>query len=201
MNIKTAIDMKTRLKLFELGALNEKTVKSPTLKEIIEYCVPRRLLARIILTGYRGNEIHTRLEVSIDYDKDGGSCLTVKSDFDRKVFTPGADGDNQQSGWSPTESQQSACPLWSKIIDWFTKLCKDNGLHLSWNIRFNDQHDFLYKKFGFTSCGGVSKTIDKTSDAVIHSVTNSNVSSLKMTTKLSPELQDGRPLSEQVMKP
>lgn len=196
MNIKTAIDIKTRLKLFELGALNEKTVKSPTLKGIIEYCVPRRLLARIILTGYRGNEIHTRLEVSIDYDKDGGSCLTVKSDFDRKVFTPGADGDNQQSGWSPTESQHSACPLWSKIIDWFTKLCKDNSLHLSWNIRFNDQHDFLYKKFGFTSCGGASKTIDKTSDAVIHSVTNSNVSSLKMTTKLSPELQDGRPLSE-----
>ena len=196
MNIKTAIDIKTRLMLFELKAFGQRTVKSPLLNEIIEYCVPRKLLARIILTGWRGNEIHTRLEVSIDYDNNGGSCLTVKSDFDRKVFTPGVDGDNQQLGWSPTESQQSACPLWAKIIDWFTKLCKDNGLNLSWNIRFNDQHDFLYKKFGFTSCGGASKTIDKTSDTVIHSVTNSNVSSLKMTTKLSPELQDWQPLSE-----
>jgi len=196
MNIKTAIDIRARLMLFELGALNQRTVKSLKLKEIIEYCVPRKLLARIMLKGWRGNEIHTRLEISIDYDKNGGSCLTVKSDLDRNIFTPGADSDNQQSCSNPQECQRSACPLWAKIIDWFTKLCKDNGLNLSWNISFNDQHDFLYKKFGFISCGGASKTIDKTSGTVIHSVTNSNVSSLKMTTKLSDELQDRQPLPE-----
>ena len=196
MNIKTAIDIKNRLRLFELKAFNENSVKSPLLNEITEYCVPRKLLARIILQGWRGNEIHIRLEVSIDYDKDGGSCLTVKSDFDKKVFTPKDNDVDKQLCWSPDEDQRSACPLWAKIIDWFTKLCKDNDLNLSWNIRFNDQHDFLYKKFGFVSCPGASRIIDKTSDAVIHSVTNSNASSLKMTTKLSPELQDGQPLSE-----
>ena len=196
MNIKTAIDINTRLTLFELGALNQRTVKNPLLKDIIEYCVPKKLLTRIILKGWRGNEIHTKLEVSIDYDNDGSSCLTVKSDLDKKVFTLGAGSADKQLCWSPDEGQRNACPLWAKIIDWFTKLCKDNELNLSWNISFNDQHDFLYKKFGFVSCPGASKTIDKTSDTIIHNVANSNVSSLKMTTRLSPELQDGQPLPE-----
>jgi len=194
MDIKTAVDIKTRLMLFELDALNQKTVKSTLLKEISEYCVPRKLLARIILKGYRGNEIHTRLKVSIDYDKNGGSCLTVKSDSDRNIFTPEAD--DKQLCWSPDENQRSACPLWAKIIDWFTKLCKDNGLHLSWSIGFNDQHEFLFKKFGLFSCSGVSKVIDKTSDTAIHSVTNSNVPSLKMTTNLSDELCEQKSLPE-----
>lgn len=194
MNIKTAIDIKTRLMLFELGALNQRTVKSPKLKEIVEYCVPRKLLARIILKGCRGNEIHTRLKVLIDYDKKGGSCLTVKSDLGRNIFTPEPIG--KQLCWSPDENQHNACPLWAKIIDWFTKLCKDNGLSLSWNIGFNDQHEFLFKKFGLVSCSSVSKIIDKTSGTAIHSVTNSNVSSLKMTTNLSDELQEQQSLPE-----
>ena len=186
MQTKTAIDIRSRLMVFELLAFTEKTVKSRRLREIIEYCVPRKLLSSITLKGRRGNEIHTRMEIDIEYSKDNGTCLTIKSDLG-----------NQRLTWSPEGTKQDPCPLWAKTIDWFTGLCKDNNLYLSWFPYFNDQSKSLYEKFGysFSSGGGTSTVIDKTCRPTSRTVVNSTISSLKMRTQISNELLSNQHLS------
>ncbi|MBN2590811.1 MAG: hypothetical protein JXA96_13185 [Sedimentisphaerales bacterium] len=179
MQTRTAIDIKSKLMVFELLAFTEKTVKSQRLREIIEYCIPRKLLRSIILKGWRRNEIHTRMEITIDYEKDDTTCFTINSDLGTQVMS-----------WSPEGTKQDPCPLWAKTIDWFTKLCKDNNLYLSWFPYFNGPSSDLYKKFGysFSSSGGGSTVIDKTRSSTTRTAVNSNASSLQMRTQISDEM-------------
>ena len=190
-NIKTRMDIRNKLMILELFVLGEKTVKSPIMKEIIEYCVPRKLLETIVIEGKKGNEIHAKMEVTIDYDSQGNSSLIMKSNLEEGVFTrqEAADG-TKQIDCNADETTNTGCPLWTHTIDWFNRLCQEKGLHLSWNTYFNDKHRFLWDKFGFGPCTG--KTIDKTNTAFRHDAVNSNEPGLKMKTTLSKEMLSGQ---------
>jgi len=190
-NIKTRMDIRNKLMILELFVLGEKTVKSPIMKEIIEYCVPRKLLKTIVIKGKKGDEIHAKMEVTIDYDSQGGSCLIMKSNMEEGVFTPEEAADaSKQTSCHISETSHSGCPLWSHTIDWFNMLCQEKGLRLSWNTCFKDKHRFLWDKFGFGPCTG--KTIDKTNAAICQDTVNSNESALKMKTTLSNEMLSGQ---------
>ena len=161
------------------------------MKEIIEYCVPRKLLETIVNEGKKGNEIHAKMEVTIDYDSQGNSSLVMKSNLEEGVFTQQETADGtKQIDCNADETTNAGCPLWTHTIDWFNRLCQEKGLHLSWNTYFNDKHRFLWDKFGFGPCTG--KTIDKTNTAFRHDAVNSNEPGLKMKTTLSKEMLSGQ---------
>jgi hypothetical protein len=189
MQTRTGIDIRTRLMVFELLCFTEKTVKSSLLRNIIEYCVPKKLLSSITLTGWRGNEIHTRMEILIDYDSEGSAAFTISSEAGTQLVS-----------WSPGSTNHDPCPVWAGIIDWFMGLCSDNDLQLSWFPYFNGPARELYEKYGysFNSGGGNSEVIDKTRECSPAAVVNTNVSSLKMKTRVSDEMFSNQTFTKEI---
>ena len=173
----------------QLLYVNEKTVRSSLLKQIIEFCVPRKLLRAIYLWGMRGNEIHAKMFITIDYDNDKSRINIFSSNGHE--FTRQEAGDPPCAKPTPhAPDRPMTCPVWAQAIEFFTQLCEDGELYLTWHISWRDQWEEMNKKFGFGQGGGSScTTVDKTSGAPVHKIPHSILSELMMTTGFSEEVR------------
>ena len=186
--IQTCLSITLLLKLitFQLLYVNEKLVKDPRLAEIIEYCIPRKLLAAIYFWAWRGNEIHAKMFISIRPDNTTSS-ITIEA-----IGRSGEAVKNALGADSAGPDDRGACPVWTQAIELFTSLCEDNGLCFSWSVGWRDKHEELNEKFGFikqSSSHQAVKIIDKTVDMPERHFSNSILSELDMTTLFSEEVR------------
>ncbi|MCO6438489.1 MAG: hypothetical protein J5J06_15470 [Phycisphaerae bacterium] len=167
-----------------------RSVNSRILHDIVDYCVPQRLLRSFTIWAQRGNDGLMRLNVRIDYDEndrqieltgDGlpsgiaGSCVIESG-------APGVDGTNR--------GRSHVCLSINKAIDLFVKTAKDRGLYLTWDVSFTDRHEELSKKFGFSRGGGTNKFRDLTVGAPLTKFTCSRLVELEVTAAIAPDTPD-----------
>jgi hypothetical protein len=163
-----------------------RSVKSTTLHDIVEFCVPQRLLSSFTIWAQRGNDGLMRLNVRIDYDEHDRQIELTGDGLPQGVVGSyaiecGASG--------PGRAHQHGCPSINKAIDLFVKTARDRGLFLNWSASFTGRHDELYKKFHIGS--GNSKFRDLTVNAPSTTLTHSEFSELKVLAAVAPETSDG----------
>lgn len=174
LNTLTQTGLRLELVKLELHSLIDRSVKSEWLHEIIEYCVPRRLLRSVTIWGMRGTDGLMWLDIRLDY-----------SEHDRQITLSGdtlPDGiaGSYTVGFSSNDTQESrkgrdpTCPHLAKALELFVETARARGFHFAYGISFTDQHDELRKKFGIGQSSGKSEFRDLTrgaqSSTVIHSV-------------------------------
>lgn len=188
--LKTHTLTRTGLRLellgLEMRSLVDRSVKSSLLHEIIEYCVPRRLLRSFCVWAMRDHNALMRLDVEIDYDE-----------HDRQIKLAGDNLPDGIAGCYSTEcepsppragsdGQHASCPHVGKAVDLFVKTARDRGLYLTWNVSFCDRHAELYKKFGFSTSGS-SKFRDLTRGSPSTRVINSRFPELSATAAVASD--------------
>ena len=145
--IMTQTGLRLRIVALEMLSIVDRSVKCPSLRNIIEYCVPRRLLGSFTIWGMRGNDGMMWLTVSIDYiehDRQitvGGTGLPDDCDF-------ASDANSSCTTSSITKRSGVSCPQVNRAIDLFTAAATKLGLHLAWAVSFCDQSHELCQKFG-----------------------------------------------------
>jgi len=172
--IHTGTNIHTRLMTLELFALNERSVRDPLLKEIIEYCLPRQLLSKIQIRGMKGNDVYATMDVHISYSEDNQVYVKVDSKLRADIDSPEA---NQK---------YQACPVWTQTIDWFCRICKENDLRFEWGPKFSRERQSMWIKFGFVA--RQTPLNYRTNSKVTHKAVNSNAPGLQLATRLSSEI-------------
>lgn len=165
-----------------------RSVKSTILHDIVEFCVPQRLLQSFTIWGQRGNDGLMRLNVRIDYDEHDrqieltgdGLPQGVAGSYPLEFGTPSPNGSQ--------EARSHGCPNINKAIDLFVKAARDRGLFLRWSVSFTRRHQELYKKFNF--CFGNSEFRDLTVGAPSTTLTHSEFSELKVSAAIAPDTSD-----------
>jgi len=167
-----------------------RSVKSQTLHDIVDYCVPQRLLRSFTIWAQRGNDGLMRLNVRIDYDEHDrqveltgdGLPSGIAGSYVIDSGAPGVDGTNR--------GRSHGCPSINKAIDLFVKTAKDRGLYLTWDVSFTDRHQELYKKFGFSWGSGPSTFRDLTVGAPSTKLTHSKFAELEVSAAIAPDTSD-----------
>lgn len=179
--IMTQTGLRLEMVSLEMRGLVDRSVKSPRLHEIIEYCVQRRLLHSFQVWAVRGNDGLMRLDVEIDYEEHDRQIRLAGDGLPDGVAgcypvarAPGNDG-----GW------RAGCPHVGKAVDLFVKTARDRGLHLTWNVCFCDKHAELNNRFGLTC--GTSSFRDLTRNAKPNRIVHSLYSELSVSARISPD--------------
>ena len=166
-----------------------RSVKSTTLHDIVEFCVPQRLLRSFTIWAERGNDGLMRLNVRIDYDEHDrqieltgdGLPQGIAGSYAYEYGTSGPDGSRR--------ARPHGCPNINKAIDLFVKTARDRGLFLTWSVSFTERHDELDKKFHLGSGDGDFR--DLTVGAPSTTLTHSEFSELKVLAAIAPGVSDG----------
>ena len=178
-----SLQLRLVLVSLQLQYVNEKLVRDPRLREIIEYCVPRKLLGSIWFWAWRGLEVHARLVVTLSEDNTT-SAITIE--------TSGRAGEAAKKvmeGVPLGPEEQVTCPVWAQAISLFSELCDANGLALSWRPVWRDRAEELDDRFGIhVSSAGAITIIDKTEGKEEQRVHNTMFSELEMATAFSDEV-------------
>ena len=168
----TQTGIRTQAVIFQLKAVNAQTVGDPLLDEILDYCIPKRLLERFILYGTRGREAYSKLLVSVDYDEHERRTTVEGDDSIPSTWSGvhtechGAQGDDSD-GETGCERE---CPVWRQAADWFVALTQEKDLALLWSVVFCDQNDELCRRFRLVPSNIVDRTVGSAAHAVPNSV-------------------------------
>ena len=190
---QTQIGTSLRLQLitFQLLVVDKKTVDSTYLREVVEYCVPRKCLGGISVCGVCGGTVHARYRVSIDYGNDG-SRIKLRTDYWSHNASDGTGaGDKEECApLSDSHADQFTCQVWNQAIEWFVRLCEEKGLELKWTVTFCRDRDEMCKRFGL----GPPSHVDKTLGTECHIIPNTQMSELTAGVLLDPEMypEEGR---------
>ena len=181
----TQTGLRLTLVTLEMQSMIDRSVKSTVLHDIVEFCVPRRLLRFFTIWAQRGNDGLMRLNVTVDYDEHDRQ-ITLNGDglpdgiagtYAAECGTPEADRSQ--------ETRPRGCPNINKAIDLFAKTARDRGLFLTWAVGFTERHAELYKKFHFGS--GNTAFRDRTVGTSATTLIHSEFPELRISAAVAPE--------------
>jgi hypothetical protein len=131
----------------EMQSLVDRTVQCEQLREIVEYCVPRRLLRTVFVRANKGWDTMMRLQLEIDY-KEHDRQITLSGDgLPDGIAGRYAIGDAPRGDHPGAGARLPSCPRIGKAIELFTRIARDRGLYLDWDVSFVDRHEELHKMF------------------------------------------------------
>lgn len=184
----TQTGLRLELLGLEMRGLVDRSVKSARLHEIIEYCVPRRLLRSFYVWAMRGNDGHMLLNVEIDYDEHDRQITLAGDGLPDGIAGSYSIEYGPRPPSTAPDRQRPSCPHVGKAVDLFTKAARDQGLRLAWNVRFCDRHAELYKKFGFsTRASGPSRFRDLTRGGATTRIVDSLFPELSVTAVMATD--------------
>ena len=170
-----------------MRSIVDRSVRSSCLHEIIEYCVPRRLLRSFWIWAMQDNDALMRLDVTIDYDEHDRQIELAGDGLPDGVAGSYVVGYGRPDAASARQDRHGTCPHVGKAVDLFVKAARDRGLYLTWNVSFLDRHAELYKKFGFTYSGS-STFRDLTREAPSTKMVHSALPELSVSARVSQDL-------------
>lgn len=174
-----SLDLRLDLMIGELLAVNDLTLRSKNLEDIIREAVAAEDLKAFTLNGTRGREILLWFRVDVAYDKEDGPSFVVSTDSDERLRT--ADPFDRFADAQPA---QRHCPVWKHACESFMRAIAKHSLHPTVIFQFNRRTTYYSATYNLSN----SNYIDKTGGVRSWESENSNVSDLHASMGWAPEI-------------
>lgn len=179
----TGISVLTRVLAFTLQCVNELTIKSPCLRDMLPAAIAAGALQRMTIYGFEGDTARVRADFWIDYAGDGG-LLNVSAGL---CDAAGEIQDSGPVGVAPLSGadidKNSFCPVWRQALDWVSALSQERSLRLGWTVTFSKDRRAWCERFGLSA----ARHIDRTRSDQAQVIPNTVLSALTMQIGFDPD--------------
>lgn len=173
------LDLKLDLMIGELLAVNDLTLRSKNLEDIIREAVASKDLKAFTLNGTRGREILLWFRVDAAYDAEDGPSFVVSSGSDERLRTA-----DPLDRFADAEPAQGHCPIWKHACKSFMRAIAKHSLHPVVCFHFHKRATYYSATYNLSN----SNYIDKTGGVRSWESENSNVSNLHASMGWAPEI-------------